>query len=71
MTNNSECNAGSQTDYVQYVALYKVMEYFVHSMSMILQNHLQGLPSKFSFKQAKLNIFKCVKQGTMILDIKM
>jgi len=40
MTINTECNAGSQTDYVQYVALYRVMEYFVHSMSYDTANSL-------------------------------
>jgi len=41
MTINTACNTGSQTDYVQYVALYRVMEYFVHSMSYDIENSLK------------------------------
>jgi len=40
MTMNTECNADSETDYVQYVALYKVTEYFAHSMSYDIANSL-------------------------------
>jgi len=40
MTINTECNAGSPTDYVQYMALYTVMEYFVHSVSYDNANSL-------------------------------